>query len=266
MQLGGEVGNRRERPEDGGAGDLVGRAVERVAEAGEHLARLLHGVVDLSLVEGRPMRMRRVLERGHDAEVPAAAPKGPEEVGVLVLARAEVAPVGGDELAGDEVVDGHAVCSALVRVPAREREPGDARLRDDPAGDREAERLRLPVDVGPGAAALCPDGAPLGIHPDASHQREVDDDAVVAHTGARDVVAAAAHRHRQLVLAHEVHRGDDVGDAGTHDDEQRTLVDHPVPDPAGVVVLGVTARDDPSAQAGLEVGHERVVETRSVAS
>ena len=185
------------------------------------------------------MRVRQVLERGHHAEVAASSAQGPEEVGVLVRARAQVAPVGGDELARDEVVDRHAVCAALVGVPAGEREAGDTRLRDHPAGNREAEGLRLAVDVGPRTATLRPDGAPLRIDPDAAHEREVDHDAVVADCRPGDVVPAAAHRQGQVVLPGEVHGGDDIGRAGTHDDDERSLVDHSVPDAPRLVVVRV---------------------------
>ena len=57
----------------------------------------------------------------------------------------------------------------------------------------------------------------------------------------------AADRHEQVVLSGEVHRGDDVRDATAPRDERRTLVDHPVPDGAGVVVAGV-ARTDEAAE------------------
>ena len=166
------------------------------------------------------MRVRRVLERGHHAEVAASAPQGPEQVGVLVRARAQVAPVGGDELAGDEVVDRHAVCAALVGYPPESVRPAMPVSETTPPGTASPNGLRLAVDVGPRAATLRPDGAPLRIDADAAHPREVDHHAVVADCRAGDVVPAAAHRQGQVVLPREVHGGDDVGHAGTHDDER----------------------------------------------
>jgi hypothetical protein len=54
------------------------------------------------------------LERGHDAEVAAAAAQRPIEVDVLVGARTDAAAVGEDDLGGDEIVDRHAVQAALM--------------------------------------------------------------------------------------------------------------------------------------------------------
>ena len=52
------------------------------------------------------------------------------------------------------------------------------------------------------------------------------------------VVAAAADRDQQALLAPEVHGRDDVGDVGAARDEPRALVDHAVVELARLVVAG----------------------------
>jgi hypothetical protein len=94
-------------------------------------------------------------------------------------------------LGRDEVVDGHAVASALVRDAAAERQPGHAGLGHDAAGSGEAVWRGHPVHVGPGRAALDVHGATGRVHADVAHGRQVDDDAVLDHRRARDVVPAA---------------------------------------------------------------------------
>ena len=57
----------------------------------------------------RAHRVQLVLEPRRHAEVPAAAAHGPEEIGMLVRARAHDLTGGGDELHGAEAVHRHAV-------------------------------------------------------------------------------------------------------------------------------------------------------------
>ena len=53
------------------------------------------------------MGLRAVLEGRHDAEVPASAAQGPEEVLVLGRAGGQQATVRRDDVRGHEVVAGH---------------------------------------------------------------------------------------------------------------------------------------------------------------
>ena len=86
-------------------------------------------------------------------------------------------------------------------MPPREREAGDAGVRDQAAGRREAEGLGRRGRRRPGGAALDPGAAPLRVDPHGAHQRQVEHHAAIADGVARDVVAAAADRHRQAMLA-----------------------------------------------------------------
>lgn len=56
--------------------------------------------------------MQRELERRDDSEVAASAFERPQQVGVLVRARAQQAPVRGDDFGRHEIVDGQTMAAA----------------------------------------------------------------------------------------------------------------------------------------------------------
>jgi hypothetical protein len=140
--------DERERRRDlpaGEAAELPWRVLDEVA------VELEHGRGVVELVEERTAvnlldRVEPVLERRDDAEVPAAAPQRPEQVLVLAVARSHSAPVGGDDLGGDEVVAGKAEAAGQVAHSAAECEPADARRRDHPGGRREPVLVRRVVE------------------------------------------------------------------------------------------------------------------------
>jgi hypothetical protein len=99
-----------------------------------------------------------------------------------------------------------------------------------------SDTVRLDVEVDPLGAAGGPGTEPGGVDVDTAHVGEVDHEAAFAHALAAEVVAATLDRHQQAVFAGEVDAGLHVGRAGTPADDGRLVVDHPVPDPAGVLV------------------------------
>jgi hypothetical protein len=64
---------------------------------------------------------------------------------------------------------------------AAQRQARDPGVGDDPARGREAERLRLAVELAPQRSRLSPHGARLRVDPNPLHQTQVDHDAVVAN-------------------------------------------------------------------------------------
>ena len=84
-----------------------------------------------------------------------------------------------------------------VADAAAERQAADAGGGDDPARRRQAELVRGPVDLAPGAAAADAHRARRRVDLDVAQRREVDHDAVVADAEAAAVVAAAAHGERR---------------------------------------------------------------------
>ena len=146
----------------------------------EERAELLGGLLDVVVVRAhdgaaRP-RPRRTsgrrrwsstscsceLEGGDDAEVPAAAAQRPEQVLVLVLARDEDPPIGGDHLRANQVVARQAAAAGEVADAAAQRQAGDAGGRDDAAGGGQAEGVGGVVEVAPGGAAAGARRARLG--------------------------------------------------------------------------------------------------------
>ena len=178
--------------------------------------------------------------------------------GCFVLARGHEAAVGEDHVRFEQVVDGEAVLAREVARPAAEGEARDAGGRDDAEGHRQAERVRGVIHVARRAAGIHPDRAARRIHAHALHLREVDHQAVVAAAEAGAVVAAAPDRDEKALVAAEGHRGDDVGDVHAARDEARLLVDHPVIERAGGVVVGVAGLDQLAAQGGAK-GLDRLV-------
>ena len=151
--------------------------------------------------------MEPVLERRHDAEAAAASAKRPEELGVLGLARGEHVPVRGDDLERDEVVRGEPVLAAQPADAAREREPGDARLRDDAERRREAV---LPASRASSSPSVTPPPARAvrasGSTSIAFSRERSTHEPAVGERVAGDAVAAAAHRDDEPVLAREADR------------------------------------------------------------
>src|SRR5262245_35472039 len=108
---------------------------------------------------------------------------------------------------------------------AAEREPADSGVAHDSTGGSQTVRLRLVVDVAPQRTTLHPGPAASGIDPHAAHCREVDDDPVVAHCGARDVVSSASYGDLQIVFAGETHSRNDVSGPNASSDEARAPID-----------------------------------------
>src|SRR6202043_3268776 len=98
---------------------------------------------------------------------------------------------------------------------AAEREAGDPGRRVDAERGREAERLRFPVEVRQCCAWLDAGGAGGRIDADRLHQREIDEQAAVAHRVAGNVVAAGAHGYEEIMLPRQLDRLNDVARAQT---------------------------------------------------
>src|SRR5262249_53591191 len=145
--------------------------------------------------------------------------------------------------------------AVFARQPANaapQGEAGDARVGISATGGGQAKGLCLMVEFPPLDAALGPSRTPGRVNPDALHPAQVNHQATVAHAVARDVMAAAAHRHQQLVGTGEVDRVDYIGGASAAGNECRPLVDIGIPDLAGLIVARITETEQGASQAGLE--------------
>ena len=135
-----------------------------------------------------------ILERRHDAEVATPAPQRPEEILVLTLARGEELPIRRDHVGRDEIVDRQSKPAGEVADATSQREAGDARGGDDPAGRRQAKGVRRVVEVAPGRSGIGMSRLAPRIHAHRAHLRHVDDQAPVVRPESGSTVPAAAHR------------------------------------------------------------------------
>ena len=226
----------------GGEGGLSRRGRVEVPPSGQDAGRAVDREVELDTEGPRADGVQPELELGHDPEVPAAAPQPPVELGVLVLGRADHLAVGGDHLEGHDVVAGQAVLPRQPAHAASEREPTDAGVRDVARRGGEPVLLCGHVECAEERAALDPGPTPFGIHPNGRERGQVDHHAALGHRQAEDAVSAAPDADLEVVLAGGTERGPHVVDARAPDDHPGSTVDHGVPDPAGVVVAGLTGQ------------------------
>ena len=112
------------------------------------------------------------------------------------------APSGGrnrstvSSIGGREIVGGEAEGTAEPAEAAPECQASDAGCRVDAERCRQSVFLRFPVEIGQRTAGLDAGGVRGGIDGDLLHERQVDDDATVAQSMARDVVTAMEPRAR----------------------------------------------------------------------
>ena len=112
---------RRDRAEPDDVPELVRCAGGEVAVEAQDVGRVLGRPEHRSGHDGGADRVQREPERADDAEVPASASQGPEQVGVIAGRRPQDLALGGDHLGLDEVVDGEPV---LAHEPADAARPG----------------------------------------------------------------------------------------------------------------------------------------------
>ena len=120
----------------------------------EHLGRLARRPGDDATDDLRTDRVERVIDAGHDAEVPAATPQPPEEIRVLVAARPHQPCVGGHDVHPDDVVRRPAPTPRQVAEPAAQGESRDAGQRDEPEDGGEPVHLRFAIHVAEQAPGL----------------------------------------------------------------------------------------------------------------
>ena len=192
------------------------------------------------------------IRRKNDPEVAAAATERPEQVGVLVLARAQDPAVGRHDVGREEVVEGKAVARHDPAEAAAERQPRDAGRRDDTAGDSK------PVDLGLGSA-LSSSRPAVRARCCSADRRGSPSCATDRSSGrhrsgpAGHAVATTPYRQLQTFVTRGRDRRHDVGDALTLRDQRWALGDQRVVDLAGAVVVGVTGlrtRPAKSSSAG----------------
>jgi hypothetical protein len=190
------------------------------------------------------------LQPGGDPEVAAAAADGPEQVRVALVVDLEDLAVGGDELGGEQAVDGQPVLADQVADPAAQGQAADAdRGGVAEPGDQPVRLHRGGVGPG-GEAGLGPGGAGLGIDLDGGQLREVEHDPALGEAVAGGAVAAGPHGQLVPAVAGQVDHLGDLGGVGRADDGCRAALESAVEDRPGLVVGGVVGGDDAAVDGG----------------
>jgi hypothetical protein len=211
---------------------VLGQRGDEVTAEAERLDALRAAPEEEPQMDERPDLVEPVLEGGDHAEVAAPAPEGPEEVGVLVGRRPQDAPVGRDDLRGDQVVRGRAGLAGQPADPAAQGQPGDARVADEATDHGQAVYLGGGIQVAPGRAAAAHRPARGRIDHDPPHAAQVDHQPALADREPGEVVAPAARGELQSPLPTEADGRGDLRGAGAAADERRVAVDGSVPDRA----------------------------------
>jgi hypothetical protein len=188
------------------------------------------------------------LELGDDTEVATPALDAPQQVRVLVGARAQDPAVRRDDLGGDEARARRPEQTLEPPRAAPERQAGHAGVRHPAAGHRQTVRLRGGVELAPGQAGAEATGATLDVDLHPLHRTHVDDDAVVAARVAGARVPAPADGDHEVLLAGMVQRELDVLGARASRDQQRSPVDRAVEQAARLVVAGIAGPDELAAE------------------
>ena len=80
-----------------------------------------------------------------------------------------------------------------------------------PVGSGKPEGLRFAIDIGERGARSDIGAFGSGVDAHRAHQRQIDQQAAIAHRAAGDVVAAAANRDVEAVLSGQVYREHHIG-------------------------------------------------------
>jgi hypothetical protein len=192
--------------------------------------------------------MKTELERGDDAEVAAAPPNAPEEVGIVTCARPQDLTVCGDNFGRKEVVAGQPQFAAELAEAAAEGQSRNPGVAVHAHGRRETESLGRSVEFAQRRARCGASDPSFRIDLDGLHVREVNDQTIFADRRARDVVPTAANRDGEIAHPGEGESAAHVGGSPAIGDDSGPFVYRPVPhSPCAIVVLALRG-DDPTAE------------------
>ena len=193
------------------------------------------------------------LEARRDPEVRARATQTPEQLRLLVRGGPHEAPVGCHELDRMQAVDRQAEAALEPSDAATERQPGDARVTDDPHRADEPVLLGRDIELAQQGTAAGASKPTLRVDADVIHPPEVDDEAAIAGRMPDGAVAAAANGDLEVALATEADGRDDILGVRRSDDHGWPAVEGRVPDTSGVVVARGIRRDDVPRERAAEL-------------
>jgi hypothetical protein len=108
------------------------------------------------------------------------------------------------------------------------------------------------IHVPPSAAPSDLDGAGGGINSGIVDEREINDQAAVAHSQTPRIVPSAANSEEHVVVPPEVDRSHDVGRVCTPRDKARVAIDHTIVDFPRRVIPVVIGLNELSSEACFE--------------
>src|SRR5207247_2064978 len=189
--------------------EFVWCPLDELAVESKEFSGSSHGM-DEDATEDRTDGMESELERRRNAKVPAAASDAPEQIRILLFARTGDAPIRRDEIDREEVVAGQALLPGEETGSAPQGQSGDAGGGDDSAGRRQPDALRRRIEFAPCNSSADDRGASLRVDSDVFHQRQIDDEAVVAHRVSRHIVSTASDGQGESMVPREADRLDPV--------------------------------------------------------
>ena len=245
--------------QSGENGQIVRGVCDGVAVEAQQVRRGLDGMPDQP-TDDNSDRVEAVRERRRDAEVPTAAAKRPEEIGMARVVDVEDVALCRHQLDREQVVRGEAVLGHQPAEPTAERVARDTRPGHGPSGHCEPVLGGRLVQFSPEDAALDLGGRLIGIDHDPFHLGEVDHHTTVGHGAAGHVVAAAADRDLEPRSERESQRCNDVVGRPAADDERWSAVDEAVVHGSGLLVACVLGAEDGPGDPLFQVCDEGVVE------
>ena len=228
-------------------GFLGNRSVEL-----EHLGRLVRTPGHEATDDLRTDRVERVIDAGHDAEVPATTPQTPEKVSVLVVARVHQPCVGSYDIHPHNVVRRPAPTPRQVSEPAAQGESRNTGERNETENGSKPVHLRFAIHFAEQATSLRVGDLSLWVHPDAAHERHVEHHRAVGRGQARDVVSSAFEAEQNIGFARELHAREHVGNAEAARDDGGPSIDHGVPDRSGLLKAHVARSEHRPPEALLQ--------------
>ena len=201
------------------------------------------------------MGVFRLRRRSHDQKPTpeSPTPHPPEQVGVLGGTGCEHVPIGSDDLNGQQVINREAVFAHQPAYAPTQSESCQPGSRDITDGGGQPKCLGLAHKFADGEACLGPGDALHRIDLDAFHAGEIDDEAPIAGSVAREAMTTTTNSDGKVLTACELDSRDDIGNVGAADDQGRVLVYHPIPDPTGALIALVARADQFAVQTFLEV-------------
>jgi hypothetical protein len=165
--------------------------------------------------------------------------------------------VGGDQLGGQQAVDGEAVLAGQVADAAAHGDATDTHRGGVAETDGQPVPGRLAGELTGGQSRLGPGGLPGGVDLQRLEVRQVEHDAPIADAMAGTAVPAATDGQLQPALGRQRDHLGDLGGIGGPHDGLGSAVEPAVEQRSCLVVAGVVGGDDPAVDGRAQLPPDR---------